>query len=367
MAFFAIEAYGVAVNVVSAYIVREILKASAAAALLLLTLFNLFTFADELKDISDGGYGLKEILLYLTLTSPRVFYELLPSAALLGSLFVLGAMSNNREIVALRSAGLSVMGLIRTVLLAGMILTLIAVVVGEFIAPDADRTANVVRDTAKKGEVVMRSRYGLWVRDGRQFINVRQISKDGELGDAHIYELDDQRHFRLITHVSHAHYAGHDNWVLENVQQTEIAAQQVLVSESKQKLWHSSIDPSLLDVVVVKTENLSLYDLAMYVRFLKENNQKSQRFELAFWGRVINPLVTVVMLLVSTPFVIGFKRVESMGARMVTGVLFGIGFNMADQIATHLGLVYNLNPMLVAFLPSTLVLCGAVYGISRLR
>lgn len=361
------ETDGVTVNVLNAYIIREILKASAIAALLLLTLFNLFTFADELKDISKEGYGLKEIVLYLTLTSPRVLYELLPSSALLGSIFVLGAMSNNREIVALRCAGMSVMGLIRAVLSAGLLLMLFAVLLGEFIAPDADRIANLVRDTAKKGEVVLHARYGLWVRDGRQFINVRQISKDGALGDASIYELDEQRHIRFITHVDNARYAGNDSWVLENVKQTEIAPQQVFVNESKQKLWRSSIDPNLLDVVVVKAENLSLYDLAMYVRFLKENNQKSQRFELAFWGRVINPLITVVMLLVSTPFVIGFKRVESMGARMVTGVIFGIGFNMTDQIATHLGLVYDFNPMLVAFLPSSLVLCGAVYGISRLR
>jgi lipopolysaccharide export system permease protein len=363
----AIEAEGFLVNVLSAYIVREILKASAVAALLLLTLFNLFTFADELKDIGKGEYDLKQIVLYLTLTSPRVFYELLPSAALLGSLFVLGAMSNNREIVAMRSAGLSLMGLIRAVLIAGLSLTAVAVAVGEFIAPDADRTANLVRDTAKKGKVVMRTRYGLWVRDGRQFINVREITKDGELKDMSIYEMDERRHFRLLTHVEHAHFAGNETWVLENVRQTEIAPQQTFVTETPQKLWRSSIDPNLLDVVVVKAENLSLYDLAMYVQFLKKNNQKSQSFELAFWGRVINPLVTVVMLLVSTPFVIGFRRVESMGARMMAGVIFGMGFNVSDQIVSHVGLVYDLNPILIAFLPSALVLSGAVYGISRLR
>lgn len=354
-------------NVLNAYIVREILKASAVAALLLLTLFNLFTFADELKDLGKGGYGLKEIVLYLTLTSPRVFYELLPSAALLGSLFVLGAMSNNREIVAMRSAGLSIMGLVRAVLIAGLLLMAVAIVVGEFIAPDADRTANLLRDTAQQDKVVMRTRYGIWMRDGRQFINVRQISKDGALADTSIYELDEQRHFRLIIHVENAHFTGDDNWVLKNVKQTEIAPQQTFVSETKQKLWRSSIDPTLLDVVVVNAENLSLYDLAMYVRYLKENKQKSQSYEVAFWGRVINPLVTIVMLLVSTPFVIGFKRVESMGARMMIGVLFGMGFNVTDQIVTHLGLVYDLNPILVAFLPSTLVLAGALVGISRLR
>ena len=89
-------------NVLTGYIVREILKGSFIAVLLLLTLFNLFTFSDELKDLG-GGYGLKQIFYYLALTSPRVFYELVPASALLGSLFILGAMGNNRELIAMRA------------------------------------------------------------------------------------------------------------------------------------------------------------------------------------------------------------------------------------------------------------------------
>lgn len=363
----AVATEGALVNVLNAYIVREILKASAVAALLLLTLYNLFTFADELKDLGKGDYGLKQILLYLALTTPRIFYELLPSAALLGSLFVLGAMSNNREIVAMRASGMSVLGLLRAVLLAGLVLTGVAVLDGEFIAPDADRSANLVRDTAKKGKVVMRSRYGLWVRDGRQFINVRDITRDGELQDISIYELDEKRHFHLMSHVGDAHYAGDGGWVLKDIKQTEIAGRQTFVTAIPEKIWHSAIDPNVLDVVVVKAENMSLYDLAMYVQFLKKNQQKSQSYELAFWGRVINPLVTLVMLLVSAPFVIGYQRVQSMGARMMAGAVFGIGFNVTDQIVSHLGLVYDVNPILTAALPSSVVLCGALYAISRLR
>ena len=56
-----------------------------------MTLFNLFTFSDELNDLG-GGYGLKQIFYYLALISPNVFYELVPASALLGSLFILGAL-----------------------------------------------------------------------------------------------------------------------------------------------------------------------------------------------------------------------------------------------------------------------------------
>jgi lipopolysaccharide export system permease protein len=71
------------------------------------------------------------------------------------------------------------------------------------------------------------------------------------------------------------------------------------------------------------------------------------------------------MLLVSAPFVIGIGRGISTGVRIMMGVLIGMSFNIIDQIAGHLGLVYNINPMLMAMLPSTLMFCIAVYAIWR--
>ena len=44
-------------KVLTGYIVKEVLKGAFIAAILLLTLFNLFTFSDELGDLSET-YGL---------------------------------------------------------------------------------------------------------------------------------------------------------------------------------------------------------------------------------------------------------------------------------------------------------------------
>jgi lipopolysaccharide export system permease protein len=354
------------VRVLTGYIVREILKGSFVALLLLLTLFNLFTFSDELKDMG-GGYGLKEILYYLALTSPRVFYELVPASALLGSLFILGAMGNNRELIAMRAAGLSVFGIIRAVMLAGAILVFISILVGEFVAPVTERMAQMVRVSARNEQVLMNARYGLWLREGKKFINVRQIEDNGNLADISIYELDDQQHLQFAMHADQAAFLGKQQWQMKNIKKSEISTQQMLASTQDNQLWKSSIAPNLLKIVVVNPNNLSLYDLASYVGFLKKNHQKSHVFELAFWGRIVNPLVTFVMLLLSAPFVIGVKRGVSAGGRMMIGVVIGMGFNIIDKIVGHIGLIYDLNPPLMAFIPSLTVLALALFAVSRIQ
>ncbi|MDD5410011.1 MAG: LPS export ABC transporter permease LptG [Methylobacter sp.] len=355
-------------NVLTGYVVREVLKGSFIALLLLLTLFNLFTFSDQLKDLGKGTYGLKEIFYYLALTSPTVFYELMPASALLGSLFILGAMGNNRELIAMRSAGLSVFGIIRSVMLAGAILVVISILVGEFVAPPAERTAQMIRFNAlDAGRVVMNAKYGLWLREGSKFINVRQVKEDGNLADISIYELDDQHHLRQAVHADQATFMGNQQWKLEQIRQSDISTEQMVANQQSDQIWTSAIEPNLLKVVVVSADNLSLYDLAMYVEYLKENHQKAHTFEMAFWGRVVNPLVTFIMLLVSAPFVIGVKRGVNVGGRMMIGVIIGMGFNIIDKIVGHIGLIYDLNPPLMAVIPSLTVLVLALFAVSRVQ
>lgn len=355
-------------NVLTGYIVREILKGSFVAIILLLTLFNLFTFSDQLKDLGKGHYGLTEIFYYVALESPSVFYELMPASALLGSLFILGAMGNNRELIAMRAAGLSILGIIKAVMAAGAILVLISILVGEFIAPAAERMAQMIKvDAVDEGKVVMNAKYGLWLREGKKFINVRTVQEDGNLADISIYEIDDQRRLRHSTHAEKATFQGNEQWKLEQIKQSDISIEQMAASNQSEQIWQSTVAPDLLDIVVVSPNDLSMYDLAMYIDFLKDNRQKSHDFELAFWGRVVNPLVVFVMLLVSAPFVIGVKRGVNVGARMMIGVVIGMTFNIIDKIVGHLGLIYDLNPPFMAVAPSLIVLAAALYALNRVQ
>lgn len=354
-------------SVMSGYLIREITRGSVIALVILVTLFNLFSFSDEMKSLGKGHYGLYEIFWYLLLGTPRLIYELVPYSALLGSLLVLGGMANNREIVAMRAAGFSLFWLLRTIMLAGLLLVTFSIVIGEFLAPAAERTAQVLKTTAQNQQVVIHAKYGMWLRENNSFINVKQIYDDGKLGNINIFYYDDQYRLVKIEHAESANFIGSQQWRLDDIRWTDVSAQQVVSGESDAQIWKTSIDPDLLNLVVVKSDNLSLYDLYMYINFLQENNQKSQSYELAFWGRLINPLVTFVMLMVASPFVLTVKQRVGSSSRLVIGILIGLAFNNFDRIAGHVGLVYGMNPMLMALMPSVLTFCLAIYFVKRLR
>lgn len=219
-------------KVLTRYIVWEILKSSAVAMLLLLTLFDLFTFSDELDDIGKGTYGLTEALYFVLLTSATVFYELMPAVALLGSLFALGNLANHNQLIAMRAAGISVFGIVRQTLLAGLIMATVAIGVGEFVAPNAEEQAQTLRANAQNKQVSISSRNGLWLREGQRFINVRGIKEDGGLNDITVYELDDKQQLVQVTHARQAIYLGQKTWRLEEISHSTLATTGIQASQA---------------------------------------------------------------------------------------------------------------------------------------
>lgn len=353
-------------NVLNRYIAWEVIKGTLVASIVLLSLLNFFTFTDELGDTSEGSYGLKDIFIYLSLTSPRDFYELLPSSVLLGSLVTLGALGGNRELVAMQAAGASKAQIIWAVMRVGLMLAVLGAFIGEYIAPPSERAAKTFKSAATHHQVASRTKYGFWLRDGEVFINIRQIQKQDELGDISIFEFDEKRRLKLETHADKAVYDG-KKWRLDNIKITRLSKDSAKSEKIAAVDWASVLKPELLNVFVVRPENLSAYELWKYMEYLKDNGQKNQSVDLAFWGRIVNPFVILVMLLVALPFVMTLRRETSLGQRIVVGVTLGLGFYLFDRMFGHFGLIYQLNPVFAASFPTLLVFGGAVAGIVRLR
>lgn len=353
-------------RILNFYIAREMLKGTVIVLIFLLALVTAITFADELDDLGDGAYGLWQIVQYLALTAPRNFVDLIPAAALLGALVVLGSMANQHELTAMRAAGISRWQIIRAVMGVGAVLAVITLATSEFIAPVTEQSAQMLKATARNSQVALKTKYGFWARDGQTFINIRQIQSSGELEDIYIYEMDDQHRLQVASHAERAEF-GTTGWQLENIRQSFISSDQVEVKTFQTAQWDSLLDPELLDVVVVKPDRLSIRGLFKYIEFLTDNGQDARPYELALSSKLVRPFVALAMLLVAIPFVLGLQRTSSLGSRILIGAILGIGFTLVERLFGNIGLVYGLNPVVAATLPFFLVLTGSLWAIRRMH
>lgn len=345
------------------YIGKHVVLSTLLVLGLLLSLFAIFSFMDELNRVGKGNYATSDAIQYVVLLLPGLIYQLFPIAALLGSTIGLGLMASHNELTIMRAAGVSLNRIVWSIMRVGLVMVVLTLIIGESIAPVADQYARTLRSVAISEKLAIRGKSHLWARDGESFVNVRDILPGERLANVYIYERDEQHRILRMVQAKSAAYRN-DRWVLENVVTSQVEGHQVLSTHSDQLVWDTSLSPDLLGVVTLHPGTMSIRGLYQYITYLKSNGLDATVYEHSLWAKVVAPLVTGAMVFLAIPFVFGPLRSVGIGHRILVGALAGIGFYLLNQMSSYLGIVFNFNPVLVALLPAFLVL-GLSYWMLR--
>lgn len=127
------------------------------------------------------------------------------------------------------------------------------------------------------------------------------------------------------------------------------------------------LDPGLLNVVSLNPHILPAWGLYKYIHFLHTNGQDAKTYEVAFWGKMVTPLVTLVMLYLSMPFVFGMLRSSGIGQRIFLGAMVGSGFFLMSKTFSYMAVVYDLNALFAAAFPGLLLFVAALFLSSRVN
>ena len=347
------------------YVVREILLATMMVMAALLMLFAFFDLVEQIKDLGRGTYEIRHIARHVLLSVPGHIYQIFPIAVLIGGLFALAQLVASSEYTVMRASGLSVTRLLGVLMVAGLPLAALTLVFGEFIGPAADQLAQRLRSRAITGIVLQEFRSGLWLKDDNSFVNVREVTDTGQLKGVRIYEFDDKLRLRSVSAAQSGVYQGERRWILGGVESTTLTEVRTDVSTSPSLDWHSVLDPGLLNVLMVKPAQMSASSLFSYSQHLRENRQKSLRYEIALWTKIAYPIAVLTMLILALPFAYFQRRQGGVGGRIFAGIMLGLGFYLLNQLSAHLGLLNEWPPQASALAPTVIFLGFALVMLWR--
>ncbi len=353
------------VKLLDRYIASVVISGTAVALLVIMGLNVFFEVIRQVDEVGEGSYTLAMMLQYVALTQPRSLYDLFPTAALLGGLTGLGALSVNSELVAMRACGFRIWRIVRSVVQAGLLMLVVVVTIGEFIAPTAEQYAQQLRAVALDKRIDFMGTFGLWVRDDSRYIFAKRVIAEDSLADLSVFEFDDERRLVKSTHVNTARYKDGE-WILRDVSQSIIAEDRVTTRHEEKIAWPSLLTPELIGIVVLKPDNMSVPDIKQFISYLEENGLDSTQYRYAYWKRFVTPLSALVLLFIAVPFVFGSLRSVGNAQRIFVGVLAGFGFYMVSQVSGQMGVVYGLNPLAASLVPTLLVLMLGLYALRRL-
>ena len=342
------------------YLARTIIRSTVIVLLVFLSVQLLVSLLHELRDLGHGDYHLWHIIEVVVLQLPSKLYQLFPMAGLIGSLVGLGLLASHSELIAMRAAGFTKVRIVIALIKIALIMIVAVTLVGEFVAPITGQRAQNAKATALSGGQAIKTLYGLWLRDGNTFIHIDKVLPNRSLEGVTLYEFDDQQHL-LVTRVAHRASYQQQHWLLKNVQQTKILKDKTVAEHVDVLPWNISLKPNILGWSRIKSRDMSLLKLHRYIRYRERNDLLANNFSLVFWQRILQPLATLVMILIAIPFVFGPLRSAAMGLRLFEGICLGFSFFIANQFVGPMSLVYQVPPAFAASIPILLfALLGAV-------
>jgi len=344
------------VGILGRYIVRTVLGYTLVVMAVLLALGALFMFIGQQDDIGVGNYTATRALLFVALNLPSYLFQLLPVAALIGSLLGLGNLARGSELIVMRASGVTTLRFCLWLGAAGLILASLMFVVGEYLAPPLGQYARQLKVFAKFDEFNLGGNRATWVRDGDTIISVDQQSGSTRFGGIKVFQVDRERQLLSVGRAESASVKGDKVWRLEKYVGTAFAPDMTAtVSREGERDVRTSLSPDFLGLAVMEPEAMGLRDLRGYIAHLQRNELQSARFEAAYWSRLARFVAVLLVIMLALPFCIGSLRNSGQGARTVVGVLIGAGFVLMSQTLESSGELFSLAPWLVGWIPTAML------------
>ncbi len=349
----------------SRHIGSTIFVAIGVALLVLVGLDVVAAIIDEAGDIRRN-YHFADALIYVGTKLPSTIYEYIPFSSLIGCLFGLGMLASSSEVVVMRASGISLLRIVYFVLKPVMLFVLLAMAIGEYFSPYLDQLADGRREYLRKGESALDSSSGLWNREGSEFMHFNAVFPGGVLFGVSRFQFGEDRSLQEASFSSRATYNASENyWIEENVSITRFEKDRTQAEKKVTRRWDSELTPEVLTVNILPPEALSIRSLYQYIEFLDQQNTDNQTYKLAFWTKVLQPLVIIGLVLLGISFVFGPLRESTMGFRIFIGVVVGVGFRIIQDMLGPFSIVFGFPPVLAVLLPVFFCLSVGLYLLRR--
>lgn len=370
-------------KVLTRHVAKEILIATLFVLVALVALIAFFDLVSQARNIGNR-YSISMALFLTMLKLPSRLYEVMPIAALLGAVYTMSRLASNSEFTIMRVAGLSPFRLAGMMTVPALILIAMTYCLGEWLTPAADMMRNDMDNILFNRKLSARGySSGVWVKDNVKeqqnagqatvrFVNVHNLiaGEHSRTGAWRVFEFDKDGSLIRVLHAPEASYISGRGWHLKDAKVETLPKithdETPMVEKSSARkdvdlMLPSEMRPEILGVLTIKPERMGISDLWQYIAHLKETKQTSDRYQVALWSKVFYPLAIFVMLAVAMPFAYLNTRSGGVSIKIFAGLMIGISFYALNNIFSFLGVLNTWHPMVVAVVPtSVMLICAAV-------
>jgi LPS export ABC transporter permease LptG/LPS export ABC transporter permease LptF len=360
-------------QILDVYVIRGWMFHFIVLLVAFIGIYIVFDFFQILSDVVRNHAGPRLVLTYYRYFSPQILYTMLPLSILVATLVNFSIMTKTNQIIAIKSAGISLYRISLPVLFVAALLSAGMFVLGDEYLPETNQRQDALRNQIKGRPVQTHYRPDRqWIfGESNRMYNYRFYDPDRDVfADLSVFEFGPPG-FRLRRRIyaARAFWEPHVNgWVLENGWSRDLAADRVTaytpfaVATFKELTEH----PSYFKKEVKTSEQMSALELRRYIDELSQSGFDVVRLSVQLDRKFSYPLIAFVVTLIAIPFSFSIGRKGAL-----SGVALSIGIAIlywsTSSLFEAMGNLSQLPPAVAAWAPDVLFGLAGVFLLLRVR
>jgi lipopolysaccharide export system permease protein len=306
------------------YLLHELMRFALIVLTVVVGIYLAVDFFEKIDDFIEKSVPLSRSAAYFAYKLPFVAAQVAPVCLLLSVLIVLGLMTKNNEIIALKSSGVSIGFLLRPMLMMGILGTIALFIASETIVPLTMSRANLIwlREVRRDPAFLTREK-NIWIKEPGSICHIHFYNPEKQTIFGLICSQFDEN-FNLIRRIDASRAVFRSGrWHLEDGQEQVFGpdGQGPAVTYFAAKVENVDFAPDSLQQVVKKSEEMGFIELARYVAMVDAEGYDATPYRVDLHAKLSFPLVCIIMILVGSAT--AFKRKVRDG--LAVNIAYGIG------------------------------------------
>lgn len=355
-------------KIIDRFIIKEFLKYLILALAFVVLIYLLFDLFQIIDTFINRKTSLWVIGLYYIYAIPSYAGLLLPVGVILSCFLVIGRLTRQRELSALKSGGISLYRLFLPLFVLGALLIPVSFLGNEFLTIPANRKSQDVRiyrvEKRQRPSFQVRSNFFYYGEEGRTYFIRYYESKNNLLRNFVVWEFDQNCQIRRRLDVADARFE-HNRWQARDVVEREFSPAERLtrypflalnLKEKPQDFARREKDISEMDFL----------ELFKYLRKMHRAGERITRELVEFHFRFSYPFVGLIVMLLALPLASSLRQGGVM-LGLGLGLLFSFSYWGVIQTTKAFGFAGVISPGFAAWIPNLLFGCLGILFLKKVE
>jgi LPS export ABC transporter permease LptF/LPS export ABC transporter permease LptG len=335
--------------------------------------YVIFDFFQVLGDIVRNQVSIRVVIDYYRFLLPQVIYLMLPLSILVATLVNFGLLTKSNQVIAIKSAGVSLYRLSLPVLSVTALLSVGMFLFADSVLPETNQRQNGLRNQikGKPAQTFYRPDHQWIFGTSSRIYNYTFFDPDQNVfANLSVFEFDPAT-FRMTRRLQAARAvweASIHGWILENGWSRDLNGDRVTsyLPFSIATFKELTEEPAYFKKEVKPSEQMSTLELRRYIADLSQSGFDVVRLSVQFYRKFSYPLIAFVVTLIGIPFSF------SMGGKgALTGIAVSIGIAIVywstSSLFETMGNLSQLPPAMAAWSPDILFGLAGTYLLLRIK